>query len=43
MTSFSWLVYQPEGYVPLIGPDPLAGKTGDLIAWEQLVVTGVHS
>nr|PNR54014.1 hypothetical protein PHYPA_007690 [Physcomitrium patens] len=33
-------VYQPVGYVPLIGPDPLAGKTGDLIAWDQLVVTG---
>jgi glycine/D-amino acid oxidase-like deaminating enzyme/nitrite reductase/ring-hydroxylating ferredoxin subunit len=33
-------VYQPVGYVPLIGPDPLAGKTGDLLAWDQLVVTG---
>ena len=36
-------IYRPVGFVPLIGPDPLAGNTGGLIPWDQLVVTGIHS
>lgn len=33
-------IYRPVGFIPLIGSDPLAGNTGGLVAWDQLVVTG---
>jgi hypothetical protein len=35
-------IYRPVGFVPLIGSDPLAGNTGGLVAWDQLVVTGMY-
>jgi hypothetical protein len=36
-------VYKPVGYIPLIGADPLADTTGGLLAYDQLVVTGIQS
>lgn len=34
-------VYKPVDYVHLIGPDPLANTTGGVLAYDQLVATGI--